>query len=318
MSDLLEILGRKIERGGSAIIEVDIARLPTRSRIEIPVILERGKEDGPTLLMLAGIHGDETNGIEIVRQIVANGWNKPQRGTTICIPVLNVFGFIHQTRELPDGRDLNRVFPGTKTGTLASQFAYKLMTEVVPHVDICMDFHTGASNRFNFSQIRISNGDSELLELAKVFGAPFILKADHRDKSFRESVSRLGKKVMLFEGGKSLDLNRSVTKSGLAGALRVMQQLGMRSFTRQLKEYPEYHSPVILEGSSWIRAQFAGMFRASIKAGSLVRKGQVLGTITDPFGQFEVKVKASRSGYIICTNHAPIVNMGDAIFNVGY
>ncbi len=314
----ITILGKEIEPGSSQRINVDIARLPTRSRIEIPVFIERAEQSGPTMLILGGIHGDELNGIEIVRQIVANGWNRPEKGMVIAIPLLNVFGFLHGTRSLPDGRDLNRVFPGSKTGTLASQFAYKLMTEIVPAIDYCVDFHAGAASRFNFSQIRISNDDAELLELAKVFGSPFILLSDHRERSFREQATKLGKKVMLFLGGKSMDFNRSVTRSGVSGALRVMHHLGMRDFVHELEGFPGPDCSIILDGSSWLRATHAGMYRASVKAGSFVRKGEVLGTITDPYGTFEVKVKAHQSGYIICTNHSPLVNMGDALLHIGF
>jgi hypothetical protein len=314
----ITILGKDIKPGSTHRINVDIARLPTRSKVEIPVIVDRAEKDGPHILIMAGIHGDELNGVEIVRQIVSNGWNEPDCGMVICIPLLNVFGYIHETRELPDGRDLNRVFPGTKKGTLASQFAYKLMTEVVPAVDYVIDYHTGAASRFNFSQLRISNNDTELLKLAEVFGAPFTILSDHREKSFREQATKLGKKVMLFEGGKSLDFNRSVTRSGLAGALRVMHHLKMRDFSKELQEFPEPSQHVVCSGSSWVRAHYAGLYRATAKAGVHVKRGDVLGTISDPYGFFEVKVKAHHAGYIICTNHSPIVNMGDALFHIAF
>lgn len=313
----ITILGKEILPGTSHQVNVDIARLPTRSKVDIPVFINRAKKEGPSLLIMAGIHGDELNGIEIVRQIVANKWNVPQQGTVICIPLLNVFGFLNKTRELPDGRDLNRVFPGSKTGALASQFAHKLMTEIIPHIDYCIDYHTGADSRFNFSQTRVSNDDPELIELARIFGAPFALLSDHRERSFREQATKLGKKVILFEGGKALDFNRSVTRSGLSGALRIMHHLGIRDFSEELSAFAEPDKTIILSDSSWLRAKYAGLYRSLVKAGSFVKKGDVVGTITDPYGTFEAKVKAHQKGWIICTNHSPMVNMGDAIMHIG-
>ena len=176
----MKILGTEIIPGKQTILNLDIARLHTRTKVEVPVIVERAREDGPVLLLNAGIHGNEVNGIEIIREIISRKINKPKRGTVICIPVLNVFGFLSQTREFPDGKDLNRVFPGSKTGSLASIFAYHLMNNILPHIDYCIDFHTGGANRFNSSQIRINRGDQELLELAKIFNPRFIVYAPNR------------------------------------------------------------------------------------------------------------------------------------------
>ncbi len=314
----IEILGQVVSRGKGVQINLDIAKLHTRTKIEVPIIIERAKEDGPTILITGGIHGDEINGVEIVRQIVANGYNKPQKGTVICIPVVNIFGFLNKTREFPDGRDLNRVFPGTKRGSLASIFAYHLMKEVVPLADYCLDFHTGGANRFNAAQIRINHGDEESLELAKVFGAPFIMKSKRREKSYRDSAIKLGKKVLLFEGGKSLDLDSGITQVGVYGALRVMDYLGMRNFSGEFSEKSEFKPKptVIIDKSKWIRANYSGLFRTEVILEKLYKKGDVIGSISDPFGFFEKEIKAPHNGYIFCKNHAPIVNKGDAIIHM--
>ena len=168
----IEILGQAVSQGKGLQINLDIAKLHTRTKIEVPIIIERAKEPGPTILITGGIHGDEINGVEIVRQIVAKGYNKPQKGMVICIPVVNIFGFLSQTRQFPDGRDLNRVFPGSKRGSLASIFAYHLMNDIVPLADYCLDFHTGGANRFNAAQVRINEGDSESLEVGEGLWRP--------------------------------------------------------------------------------------------------------------------------------------------------
>ncbi|WP_299215071.1 succinylglutamate desuccinylase/aspartoacylase family protein [uncultured Dokdonia sp.] len=313
----IEILGRAISNGKGVQINLDIAKLHTRTKIEVPIIVERAKEDGPTLLITGGIHGNEVNGIEIVRQLVSKGYNKPQRGMVICIPVVNIFGFLNKTREFPDGRDLNRVFPGSLRGSLASRFAYHIIKEISPLAEYCIDYHTGGDSRFNAPQIRVSQGDDESMKLAEVFGCPFILQSKNKEKSFRETLRKLGKKVLLFEGGKTLFLDDDVTKSGVSGALRVMQHLGMRDFTKELEtmESPTI-KPTIINHSSWIRAKYSGMFHSHVQLGAHIHKGDKLGSISDPFGDFEKPVKALYAGYVICINQYPIVNQGDAIIHI--
>jgi len=318
LTNNIEVLGKVISQGKGLQLNLDIAKLHTRTKIEVPIIIERAKEPGPTILITGGIHGDEINGVEIVRQIVAKGYHKPQKGMVICIPVVNIFGFLSQTREFPDGRDLNRVFPGTKRGSLASIFAYHLMKEIVPLADYCLDFHTGGANRFNAAQIRINEGDEESLELAKKFGAPFIVQSKRREKSYRDSAIKLGKKVLLFEGGKSLNIDKSITNIGVNGALKVMTHLGIRDSTEELKEGSNVpnSSSIMVKKSKWIRASYSGLFRSSAELGKLYDKGDKVGSISDPFGYFEKDVKAPKKGYVFCINHSPIVNKGDAIIHM--
>ncbi len=316
-SNTIEILGNAVSKGKGIQLNLGIAALHTRTKIEVPIIIERAKKDGPCILITGGIHGDEFNGVEIVRQIISKKYNKPTCGTIICIPVVNIFGFLNQKREFPDGRDLNRVFPGNKRGSLASRFAYNLMTEVVPHIDYCIDFHTGGRERFNAPQIRI-NQDNETMELAEVFGAPFILTSKNREKSFRDSCVKKGKKVLLFEGGKSLSLNNEITDFGVSGALKVMQHLGIRDYTKELKDYKTKTKvrTMLIEKSSWVRARYSGMYHPIVETGAFIEKGEVIGSISGPYGDFEKQVKAPHSGYIICTNETAIVNQGDALIHL--
>lgn len=312
----ITILGENILPGTRKILNLDIARLHTYTKLEVPVIVDRAKNDGPCLLLVSGIHGNELNGVEIVRELLAQKYTKPAVGMVISIPTVNIFGFINQTREFPDGKDLNRMFPGSQKGSLASIFAHHLMTEIIPHVDYCIDFHTGGARRFNSSQIRISKGENELMALAKVFNPRFIISAGERDKSFREAATNAGKKVFLFEGGKSHDFNQRITQRGVTGTMRLMQHLGMREFSAELagKDYPP---PVVIKESMWIRARQGGLFRFFIKDGAKVEKGQVVGTISDPYGKHEFKVKIPYCGYIIGLNHAPVVYKGDALMHLG-
>lgn len=310
----LIILKEIILPGESKTINMEIAKLQTMTKLKIPIIVERSKKPGPTVLFSAGLHGDEINGVEIVRQLITQKINKPSCGTIICIPVLNVFGFVNQSRQFPDGRDLNRVFPGSKGGSLASRFAYYILKEVIPHVDYIVDFHAGGASRFNAPQIRIVPNDAELKALSEVFNAPFGLYSKNISGSFRNACTKLGKKILLFEGGKSAHIDLHITREGIEGSKRFLEHLDMLS-SKQKTILPKKNT-IYIKKSSWIRANSSGMFHVEVKINAFVNKGQLLATISDPYGKVEHKVKAPNSGYIINVNDASIVYQGDAIFHI--
>ncbi|MBC3758297.1 succinylglutamate desuccinylase/aspartoacylase family protein [Hyunsoonleella sp. SJ7] len=310
----LEILGTEVQPGETKEVNFDVANLHTASPIDVPVIISRSKKEGPTVLFTAGIHGDEVNGVEIIRQLIAKGINQPKCGTIICMPVINIFGFINLKREFPDGRDLNRVFPGSKHGSLASRVAHKLINEVVPHADLIIDFHTGGSGRFNAPQLRYTKGQKDLDELASVFGAPFVLYSKNLTKSFRSTCTKLGKSMLLFEGGKSFHIDDVVTNSGVNGSKRVLKHLGMLKTV--FKSSKPKKKCVFIDQSTWQRAKYSGMFKASISVGTEVKKEDIIGNITDPYGKFNYFVRAQNSGYVINVNELPIVYQGDALFHI--
>ena len=310
----ITIHGETILPGDSKTINMEIARLHTMTKLKIPVIIERSKIEGPVVLFTAGIHGDEINGVEIVRQIIVRKINKPKKGTIICIPVVNIFGFVNKTREFPDGRDLNRVFPGSRNGSLASRFAWHILNEIIPVVDYAIDFHAGGASRFNASQIRIEPQNRDLKDLANVFNAPFTLYSKNISGSFRGAATKLGVKLLLFEGGKSLDINQKVTHDGVQGAKRVLEHLDMLNIRKNAKVSDV--ASIHIKSSTWVRARHSGMFQMWVAPGDHVNKGDVVAIITDPFGKFEQKVKAPNDGYVINANDAPIVYQGDAIFHI--
>ncbi|SKB53125.1 hypothetical protein SAMN05660776_1696 [Salegentibacter holothuriorum] len=312
--NVLEILGEKVKPGKSATINFNMAKLYTTTSVEVPVIIERSKKPGPVVLITAGIHGDEINGVEIVRQIISKGINKPQKGTVICIPVVNIFGFLNLRREFPDGRDLNRMFPGTKHGSLASRFAFQFVKNILPLANFCIDFHTGGASRFNAPQIRVKRGDEQSLKYARIFSAPFTIHSKTITKSYRETCAKKGIPVLLFEGGKSQDSNKDVAKHGVEGAMRIL------SFLEMLNPKFEYPDPivetVVIENTNWMRAKYSGLLHMKIPCGKHVEKGEYIGTITDPYGKFRHKIKAVNTGYVININESPIVYQGDAVFHI--
>ncbi len=311
--DRISVLGRDIPRGASLTLHIDVAALHTRNAVEAPVFVERAEEDGPVLLLMGGVHGDELNGIDIVRRIVYAGDHRPLRGTVICIPVLNIFGFINLNRKFPDGRDLNRVFPGSKSGSLASQFAYLFRTQVLPDIDYVLDFHTGGADRVNVAQTRCVLNDRTSFEVARAFGSPFVVQSRPIKQSIRDAFIKAGKTSIVFEGGRSMQYDEPAIAYGVLGAQRVMGHLGMTEPSGGIVDPPE--EPIVVTKSRWVRAPASGMWHSLAPLGEYVERGTVLGTVSDPFGAFEMPVKAAWSGYVFCGNVAPVINKGDALFN---
>ena len=305
------LLGKEIPEGKRTVLDLEIAKLHTRTTVKVPVIIERSRNPGPVVLLLAGIHGDETNGVGIIREIISLGINKPKTGTIICIPVFNIFGYLIQTREFPDGRDLNRMFPGTLNGSLASQFAYQFTKEIAPFIDYVIDFHTGGGERDNIAQIRCNKDDEKGLELAKIFNPPMIIFSDNIKKSLRDTLHKMGKTILLFEGGKSKELNPTIINEGVNGTKNILIHLGLIDGEISVREYP-----VFISKAKWLRASYSGMFKVIAKNGTFVKKKELLGVIQDPFGEFKKNIYAPFDCHLFCINKTPIVNKGDALFHL--
>lgn len=314
MAKALSILGTIIKPGSTHRLNFNMAKLYNATNVEVPVIIERSTVDGPVILIMAGLHGDEVNGIEVVRQIIARGMNKPVAGTIICMPIINIFGFLNMQREFPDGRDLNRSFPGYKNGSLAGRFAYQFVNEIIPQVDIILDYHTGGAQRFNAPQLRIEVDAIRANELARVFNAPFLIESKRVKGTLRDTCSKLNKTYLLFEGGKSGNSDKQIIKSAVNGTLRVLASLKMLS--PQVDVPFKSSSSVIVKQSRWMRASHSGLFHPKVTYGQKVVKGDFIATITDPYGAFRHKIKASNDGYLINVNHSPMVYQGDAIFHI--
>lgn len=312
--NVLTILGEQILPGKSATVNFNIAKLYTASSVEVPIIIERAVQPGPVILITSGIHGDEINGVEIVRQLIAKKINKPKIGTIICVPVVNIFGFLDMKRAFPDGRDLNRVFPGNPRGSLASRFAYQFVKKILPVADICLDFHTGGASRFNVAQVRIDPLDVDSMKYAKVFNAPFTLHSKVISKSYRATCSRMGKPTILYEGGKSKVSDKEIAREGVYGTMRVLSYLKMLDDTFTVPEAPK--PSVLVENTRWTRAKYSGLLHTKVNCGDRLIEGQHIATITDPYGKFRHVVKAKSEGYVINVNEASLVYQGDAIFNI--
>jgi hypothetical protein len=308
------INGRTIGLGEQVMTRLNISTLPSGTNINIPVHVFRAPEDGPVLLLMAGMHGDEVNGIEIVRRLVRRKMLHPQRGTVIAIPVLNIYGFLNFSREVPDGKDVNRSFPGNKNGSLASRVAYTFVKEILPWVDYGLDFHTGGASRTNFPQIRSVLNIPENEKLARAFGAPFIINAGLRPNSLRKEAAQRGKSILVYECGEALRFDEAGIAIGLTGTLRVLEYLNMQQQPKLVAPPPA----VVCQKTSWVRAREAGLFHTKVQVGAYIQKGEVIGRIADAYGTRSFRITSPYTGYIIGLNHMPVVNEGDALAHIGF
>lgn len=312
MPEFVTINKQKIGLGDRKKVDLNIARLPTYTEINLPVLVYRGEQDGPVLLLTGGLHGDELNGIEIVRRLIEREQVVPKRGTVIAIPIVNIYGFIQNSRGLPDGKDINRSFPGGKGGSLAKLIAHTLMKEIIPEVDYGIDFHTGGASRSNFPQIRCSFKQTKAKELGKAFGAPILLQSSLISKSFRSAAQKKGKEILVYETGESLRYDEFGIEEGINGTLRIMKHLDM------IDEAPPPNKTEIYTQSTWLRTKYAGLFIPKAELGDHLNKRQVAGNIKDPYGELNSRVIAPQNGRIIGLNHCPVVNKGDALIHFAY
>lgn len=312
----LEIAGTEIPSGKRQKVEIPIAQLFDTTKMSIPVEVIRGKKEGPVLFLSAAIHGDEINGVEVIKRLLANKRiNTRIKGTLIAVPIVNSYGFNRNSRYLPDRRDLNRCFPGHSKGSLGSQLAHIFMKEIVEKSTHGIDLHTGAIHRSNLPQIRACLDDPETNELAHAFGVPVLINSNTPDGSLRQAALDKGIPILLFEGGEALRYEEKVIQVAINGILSVMENIGM--IKPKIKKRRKRKQEVFTARSSaWLRAPFSGSLRVLTKLGDYVKKGSVIGIISNPYGSDKNKVIANRTGIIIGMTMLPLVTKGDAMFHI--
>lgn len=309
----LRIAGVNVELGQKKRIEIPVAKLYDHTAMHIAVQVIRGKVDGPTMFVSAAIHGDELIGVEIAKRLLEKKQIYKLKGTLIVIPVVNPFGYNTNSRYLPDRRDLNRSFPGSAEGSMASRIAHTFLNEVVYKCQYGIDIHSAAIHRENYPQMRLDFDDPEELKLAQVFGAPVILNSPLRAGTLRQSAQAKGIKTLLFETGEALRVDDHAANLAVHGIINVMEEVGMLS-----RDIDAFHpkTMMVAKTSFWMRAPISGSLRSLKKLGAFVQPGDVLGVITDPFGEEKTNVTASKAGIIIGGVTMPLVNRGNALFHI--
>lgn len=298
--------------GSRAVVDIPFGKLYTHTELNIGAHVIHGRQDGPTLLITAALHGDEINGVEICRRLLKLPRINQLKGTLIVVPIVNTYGFVQQSRYLPDRRDLNRSFPGSGKGSLGSRMAYQFTEQILSKCSHAIDLHTGAIHRANLPQVRASAKDKIALRMAEVFNAPIIIKAASREGTMRGTANSLGIPILLYEAGEALRFDEQSIKVGVRGILNVMTDLGM---LRAGRKKPNTQS-LFSKKSSWVRAEHDGIARYYVGLGQTVKPGDTLAHIYSPYSDFEVAVEASFAGIVIGRNNLPLVNEGEALFHI--
>jgi hypothetical protein len=310
----LNIAGEQVLPGESRIIEVPLPDLYMHTALSMPVQVIRGRRSGPVLFVSAAVHGDEINGVEIIRRLIKSKSLKGMRGSLIATPVVNVYGFLNQSRYLPDRRDLNRCFPGSVEGSLAARLAHCFMTEVVQHCTHGIDLHTAAIHRDNLPQMRADLSNPDVEAMARAFDAPVIVNSGLIEGSLRFAAQKANVPIIVYEAGEALRFNELAIRAGVKGVLSVMREIGMLTKSKRTKK----HDPFVARSSVWVRAPQSGIFRMLVPMGASVSKGDLLGMVAAPYGKerSEAEVYANSSGIVIGRTNIPLVNEGEALFHI--
>jgi uncharacterized protein len=311
--DTITINGKRIERGDRLVVTLDMPKLYDCTPISIPIHVIRGKKPGPVLCVIAAVHGDEINGIEIIKQLL----KKPLKniaGTLIAVPIINIYGFLYQTRYLMDRRDLNRCFPGSESGSLAARLAHLVMKEIINHATHIIDLHTGSLHRSNYPQIRANLSEAGVLQLAEAFNAPVTLHSPGPPGSLRLAAEERKIPIIVYEAGEALRFENNTIRMGLKGVLNVMQELAM--IPKTLDKSDNKKDTLIAQSSYWIRSHHSGIIRPMKILGDKVADNEIIASISNPVGSEEYHIVAPHAGTIIGKTNIPIVHEGAALFHV--
>lgn len=315
-SRVLRLNGTDIAPGQRCVVNLPVPGLYTQADSNLAVHVINGKKPGPRIFVSAAIHGNELNGVEIIRRLLQQKSLRRLSGTLIAVPIVNVFGIIQHSRFLPDGRDLNRCFPGSNKGSLAARLANIFFEQIVNKCNYGIDLHTGSYHRTNLPQIRANLDDPETLRLARAFGVPVLLNSDLRDGSLREQAAEYGTPMLLYEAGEALRFDELSIRAGVNGILQVLRALEMLPASRSRSTQAE---PFIARSSAWERAPASGILQRKVKLGSHVKKSDVMGVISNPsdcFNDQQYEICSRVDGLIIGYTRLPLVNEGDALFHI--
>ena len=315
--------GTEIAPGERRLVDLPVSKLSNHTPVTLPVHVLHGHRPGPTMFVSAAIHGDELNGVEIIRRLLRTLQPGNISGTLLCIPIVNAYGFIGRSRYLPDRRDLNRSFPGSAGGSLAARLAHLFLNEVVRRSQFGIDLHTAAVHRVNLPQIRAETQKRpQSRELAEAFGTDVVLESPERSGSLRKAAREMGVDVLVYEGGEGLRFDEFAIKAGVDGIVRVMLKTGLLELPEGVDTFAESdvmsRRPVFANMSKWVRAPDGGVFRTGKRIGEAISEGEVIGFVANPYEDSETEIRSPRRGIIIGRTTLPIVNMGDALFHIAW
>lgn len=304
--------GVSVQPGSRAIVSLPVAQLYTATSLHMQVKVINGRRAGPVMFVSAAVHGDELNGVEIIRRLLRLKTMDALRGTLLAVPVVNIHGFLDQSRYMPDRRDLNRSFPGSPRGSIAARLAHTFVEHVVQKADYGIDLHTGAIDRANLPQVRANLDDPATQDIAMAFGAPVLINAAMREGSLRACAATSGIPMLVYEAGEALRFDELSIRAGLRGIMRVMRRVGMLPDNRHARK----SRPVIARSTSWMRSPISGIVTGMVGLGRSVRKDEVIGKVSDPLGDQESDIISRFDGIVIGRSNLPLAHEGDALVHV--
>ena len=304
--------GKAIPPGESHDVHLAVSESYSSMTVRIPIHIRRASIEGPVVFVTAALHGDEINGTGAVRQLIGDDDFQLRKGTVILIPVLNILAFDRHSRYLPDRRDLNRAFPGSPSGTLASRMAHTIFAEIVSRCDYGIDLHTAAVRRTNFPNVRSDMSRPEVRRLAESFGSEIIIDSKGPKGAFRPESCRAGCSTIVMEGGEVWKVEPAIVESATRGVRNVLRGLGMLGGDI---ERPKYQ--IVVKRSKWIRAEKGGFLRFHISPGDIVEKGQPLATNTTLLGRERSVLHSPFDAVVIGMTTLPAISPGEPVCNLG-
>jgi len=312
LNDTFILGGVEIKKGTNVTINLELPKL-YNTPTQLPIRVIRGKKDGPVVFISAAIHGDELNGIEIIRRFRKLNILKRLQGILILVPIVNVYGVMNLSRYLPDRRDLNRSFPGSSKGSLAGRIAKVFFDEIVLKSDLGIDLHTASIHKSNLPQVRTNITNEYTFNLAKKFGAPVVLHSELRDGSLRSEAQEKGVPILLYEAGEALRFDETSIRIGVNGLVNVLRENNMLPAVIKKKSIK---LPLVSKSSKWIRAIESGMLRTIKALGDTVQENEIIAYIDEPLGDQIFELISPFDGIIIGKSEIPLVQEGDAVFHI--
>ncbi|MAZ39829.1 MAG: peptidase M14 [Legionellales bacterium] len=311
----LKICNETIHPGESLSLAIPLPEIFSCSPLYMPVKVVHGKQAGPCVVILAAIYGNELNGSEIINRLLNSSTMNKLKGTLIAIPVVNVFGLMTRSQLLPNDQDLDTHFPGSEKGSHASRFANLILQEILSHADYCIDLRTGALNHSDLPQVYTTKNEPDSLELAKVFNAPVITRVRPVENTLRATLAKQNIPYIVYEAGEAMRFDEHAIKIGMKGIVNLFKKLDMLS--AKISDKTKETQSFITEESFWIHASTSGVNHSKVKLGQLVKKGDILSSIRDPFGASETEViRSGYDGIIVGMNNLPLVREGEALFQL--
>ena len=302
-----------IQPGEKANLALQMPDLYSCAPLYMPIKVIHGKNAGPCLLVFSTIDGNEMNGLEIVNRLIESLDGNSINGTIIAVPVMNIYGLTHFPKTMPSGNDLSECFPGKPDGNFGERIAHIFTHELIKKADYCIELDTGALNHNILPQVYCNFDNQKTKQLAKAFQAPVITNVSIEGNNFRQTTESLNIPLLVYQAGEAMRFDENAITLGVNGTINIMRSIDLLPKEEPIAEF----SPVFSQDEGWIVSHRFGILRTYVELGQTIKKGEKLGTISDPFSADKGEhVKAPKEGIIVGINTTPLIHEGLSIFKI--